>query len=297
MSPYHNHLPLSIFMELPSMIMVLLFAFALTRVEISMCHFVKGSVSCLDCSHHHLAGVRVAVKCSQEKRLAFALTDKEGSFQTKLPLSSSSPSPNCSAMLLGGPQKLCSSKKTLVSNIVKAHDSHSYTISTPLTFFSTCSSSITSKSGSAEPGIKSSKTIDLPLPPEWGVRVAVKCSQEKRLAFALTDKEGSFQTKLPLSSSSPSPNCSAMLLGGPQKLCSSKKTLVSNIVKAHDSHSYTISTPLTFFSTCSSSITSKSGSAEPGIKSSKTIDLPLPPEWGLAPSSYYIPFIPIIGIP
>ena len=31
--------------------------------------------------------------------------------------------------------------------------------------------------------------------------------------------------------------------------------------------------------------------------SSKAIDLSLPPEWGLAPSRYYIPFIPIIGIP
>ncbi|RZB76524.1 hypothetical protein D0Y65_034816, partial [Glycine soja] len=31
--------------------------------------------------------------------------------------------------------------------------------------------------------------------------------------------------------------------------------------------------------------------------SSKSFDLPLPREWGLAPSSFYVPFFPIIGIP
>ncbi|XP_077232109.1 pollen Ole e 1 allergen and extensin family protein [Tasmannia lanceolata] len=155
-------------MALPSVMMVLLFALFLVRVDVSMSHVVKGSVSCLDCSHHHLPGVRVAVKCGQEKRMEYALTDEEGSFEAKLPLSASSTPLNCFAMLLGGPQKLCSYKKTLVSKIVKAQDSDSYTISTPFTVFSKCPSE-TSKSISDKPGIKSSKIFDLPVPPEWGL--------------------------------------------------------------------------------------------------------------------------------
>lgn len=146
----------------------------------------------------------------------------------------------------------------------------------------------------------------------------MKCNRSgKKLAYALTDEKGFFQADLPLSpssSSSPSPNCLAMLLGGPKKLCSYKKDLVSKIVKAKDHDVYTTSTPLTTFSTCPpshSSYTSKtedpkiadtgvygkSGGENGEFEASKTVDLPLPPEWGFPPTSFYVPFVPIIGIP
>lgn len=149
-----------------------------------------------------------------------------------------------------------------------------------------------------------------------GVTVALKCNKGKKLAYALTDEKGFFQAELPLSpsSSSSSPNCLARLLGGPKKLCSFKKNLVSKIVKAKDHDAYTISTPFTTFSTCPPNHSSyaskakdpkiadtraygKSGGENGEFKSSKTVDLPLPPEWGFPPTSYYTPFIPIIGIP
>ncbi|KAJ8641555.1 hypothetical protein MRB53_018249 [Persea americana] len=149
-----------------------------------------------------------------------------------------------------------------------------------------------------------------------GVTVGLKCNKGKKLAYALTDEKGFFQAELPLSpsSSSPSPNCLARLLGGPKKLCSFKKNLVSKIVKAKDHDAYTISTPLTTFSTCPPNRSSyasktkdpkiadtraygKSGGENGEFKSSKTVDIPLPPEWGFPPTSYYTPFIPIIGIP
>ncbi|KAF8396390.1 hypothetical protein HHK36_018007 [Tetracentron sinense] len=185
-------------MAFSGVLTALLFALALAQIELSTCHVVKGTVSCVDCSGHgDLSGIRVLVKCDQVKKLAIATTEDDGSFTTELPSGDSSvSSSNCLAKLLGGPKQLCSSKKSLVSKIASAHDSNSYTISTPLSFFTSCPS----------------------------------------------------KTKI---SSSPS---------------SSRKN-------------------------------AEGGTAKPEFGSSETIDLPLPPEWGLAPSSYYIPFIPIIGIP
>ncbi|XP_058087785.1 uncharacterized protein LOC131234821 [Magnolia sinica] len=140
-----------------------------------------------------------------------------------------------------------------------------------------------------------------------GIKLAVKCNQDQRLAFAITEDNGFFQAQLPLASSShssQSPKCLAMILGGPQQLCSSKKALTSKIIRAHDSNSYTTSSPLTFSTTCplkdpkakKTIQGAKKGGPKPTFES-KTIDLPLPPEWGMAPSSYYVPFFPIIGIP
>lgn len=129
--------------------------------------------------------------------------------------------------------------------------------------------------------------------PSSGIKVAVKCNQVKKLAVTTTGKDGTFKTKLPkdapTSTHHGSLNCLARVLGGPDQIYASRKDMVSNVVKAHDSDdsSYTISKPLNFYTFKNS-----------GIGSSKTIDLPLPKEWGLAPSSYYLnPFVPIIGIP
>ncbi|XP_010271608.1 PREDICTED: uncharacterized protein LOC104607635 [Nelumbo nucifera] len=154
----------------------LVLIFALSGVEPSACHQVKGSVSCLDCTHHEsLSGLKVVVKCDKVKKLSMATTDNTGSFETELPTDSSVPSSNCLAKLLGGPRQLCSYKKNLVSKIVKAHETDAYTISTPLNFYTSCSqesknpSSPSSSSSTQTPEIGSSKTINIPLPPEWGL--------------------------------------------------------------------------------------------------------------------------------
>ncbi|KAE8729399.1 putative Integrase, catalytic region [Hibiscus syriacus] len=124
-----------------------------------------------------------------------------------------------------------------------------------------------------------------------GIKVAVKCDKVKKLATATTQENGVFKVELPATST----DCLAKLLGGPEQLYGENKDLVSKVVKVrHDVNSYTISTPLAFTTSCPlASVVAKSC----GVGSSKTVDLPLPPEWGLAPSSYYVPFIPIIGIP
>lgn len=125
----------------------------------------------------------------------------------------------------------------------------------------------------------------------------MKCEKVKKLATATTEENGSFKVQLPSGISNT--NCLAKLLGGPNQLYSKKKNLVSKVVKVgHQPNTYTLSTPLAFSTSCpSASIDAKSCGAQKGIGSSKTVDLPLPPEWGLAPSSYYVPFFPIIGIP
>ncbi|XWS28549.1 hypothetical protein CRYUN_Cryun25bG0079600 [Craigia yunnanensis] len=133
-----------------------------------------------------------------------------------------------------------------------------------------------------------------------GIKVVVKCAQVKKLATATTEENGSFKVKLPSDTSETTPtplNCLAKLLGGPSQLYAWKKNLVSNVVKAHELNSYTISTPLAFSTSCPLASKHAKCGATNQIGSSKTFDLPLPPEWGLAPSSYYIPFFPIIGIP
>ncbi|KAF7119433.1 hypothetical protein RHSIM_Rhsim13G0112900 [Rhododendron simsii] len=137
-----------------------------------------------------------------------------------------------------------------------------------------------------------------------GIKVQVKCSQVKKLAIATTGQDGTFQTELPsdtqaTTQTSPS-SCRSKLLGGPSQLYVSKKNMVSEIAKVpSESNSYTVSTPLMFYTSCPLAKNDhKCRARDAGVSSSKTIDVPFPPEWGLAPSSYYInPFIPIIGIP
>ncbi|KAF9598624.1 hypothetical protein IFM89_028293 [Coptis chinensis] len=130
------------------------------------------------------------------------------------------------------------------------------------------------------------------------VKVLVKCDKVKQFALATTEDDGSFEAELTADPSST--NCQAQLLGGPNQLCGYKKYLVSKIVKAQDSKSYTTSTPLAYGTSCSSRTkfpsspsNAKSGTAKPIYGSSKTVDLPLPREWGMPPTSYYFPILPI----
>lgn len=113
-----------------------------------------------------------------------------------------------------------------------------------------------------------------------GIKISVKCDKVVKLVEATTEHDGSFMVKLPTDSG----KCLAQLVGGPEQLYASRKNMFSQIVKAKQPNMFTISTPLSFFT-------------KSNLGSSKTVDLPLPREWGLAPSSYYVPFFPIIGIP
>lgn len=128
-----------------------------------------------------------------------------------------------------------------------------------------------------------------------GIRVLVKCDRVKKLSMAITDGNGAFRTDLP--SNAPtlaaptSPNCLAKLVGGPTQLYAWKKNMFSKIVitQGDDESTYALESPLSFSKSCP-------GKCE-SVGSSKTIDLPVPPEYGLPPTSYYTPFFPIIGIP
>ena len=132
-----------------------------------------------------------------------------------------------------------------------------------------------------------------------GIKVLVKCDKVKKLAMATTEDDGSFEADVPSDYKTPPTvplNCLAKLLGGPNQLYASKKIMISQIVETHHSNTYTIKNPLSFSQSCPSTISHAKCEAIKNWTSSKTVDLPLPPQWGLAPS-YYIPFFPIIGIP
>ncbi|XP_020238165.1 uncharacterized protein LOC109817346 [Cajanus cajan] len=129
-----------------------------------------------------------------------------------------------------------------------------------------------------------------------GMKVSVKCEGVKKVAVATTEDNGFFKVKLPSDQTNPpSSNCFAKLVGGPDQVYASNKDQLSQIVKGNDKNTYTISTPLTFFTSCPQNTECNKDANV--FASSKTFDLPLPPEWGLPPSSYYVPFFPIIGIP
>ncbi|XP_052175940.1 uncharacterized protein LOC127790453 [Diospyros lotus] len=136
------------------------------------------------------------------------------------------------------------------------------------------------------------------------IKVAVKCSQVKKVAMATTVQDGAFETELPgdLDSQQPSASldCLAQITGGPIQLYVSRKNRFSSAVKI-DEHSFKTSAPLKFYTKCPNSAEKhgKCGAQNQGntVCSSKILGMPLPPEWGLAPPSYYIPYIPIIGIP
>lgn len=122
----------------------------------------------------------------------------------------------------------------------------------------------------------------------------------KKAIVATTTKDGTFETDLPRDSSTTTPtsphsrNCLAKILGGPSLLFTSGKKTNAIVAKVKGHDYYTNVEPLNFYSSCPPDCASRDDKA---FGSSKTIDIPLPREWGLAPSSYYFPFVPIIGIP
>ncbi|KAL8496342.1 hypothetical protein ACS0TY_020157 [Phlomoides rotata] len=131
-----------------------------------------------------------------------------------------------------------------------------------------------------------------------GVQILVKCDKVKKLSVAYTEEDGNFQTNLPSDgqkSVNPS-SCMAKIMGGSYLLYVSARNSIIPVANARDSSGiFTTSKPLSFYKSCP--LKGKCQGKDKGFASSKTVDLPLPREWGLAPSSYYIPFFPIIGIP
>nr|GMD21359.1 Increased rDNA silencing protein [Ipomoea batatas] len=152
-------------------------ALALASLNLSACYVFKGSVTCLDCTHTHshpadLSGVKLSVKCGGEKNMAMTTTTEEdGSFETTvvLPSSKSPSSVSCSAKILGAtrqlyiPMKACESK-VVVRVAGESDHNHYMTTSEPLRFYTKCPNA---KCGGV--GIGGSKTVDLPLPREWGL--------------------------------------------------------------------------------------------------------------------------------
>ncbi|KAL8144009.1 hypothetical protein V2J09_017041 [Rumex salicifolius] len=132
---------------------------------------------------------------------------------------------------------------------------------------------------------------------ETGISILVKCDQMKKPAMATTNKGGSFEANLPLSSSTSS-NCRARLFAGPKQLYALNKNIEAKVIRVSDqANTYTTASTMTFATSCSSLATL--GRCPSPLGSSKTVDLPIPPEYGLPPTSYYLaplaPFIPIIG--
>ncbi|PIN20730.1 hypothetical protein CDL12_06582 [Handroanthus impetiginosus] len=130
-----------------------------------------------------------------------------------------------------------------------------------------------------------------------GLQVLVKCDKVKKLAMTYSKEDGTFETQLPTDASkSTDPlTCKAKIMGGPQQLYTSAVNSVIPVTKAKESDHFTTSKPLDFYLSCP--VKGRCEGKDMGFGSSKTVDLPLPREWGLAPSSYYVPFFPIIGIP
>lgn len=150
--------------------------------------------------------------------------------------------------------------------------------------------------------MKSFVFIIFMFPMVTGIKVLITCEKVRKVVVATTEEDGSFRMDLPIensknpttSNNNKKVKCEAKLLGGPNQLYASEKDKVSLIVKGTEPNTFTTSKPLGFFTSCPMNTDCE---AVKQFGASETFDIPLPPEWGLAPSSYYIPFFPIIGIP
>ncbi|CAA2981732.1 uncharacterized protein LOC111381278 [Olea europaea var. sylvestris] len=154
------------------LLIALFFTVALAKIELSSCHVLKGSVTCLDCkSHYDLSAIQVLVKCANVKKLAAAYTEEDGTFETELP-SDSSASPKCLAKIMAGPHQLYTSRKNSVSTIVKADGSGYYTTHKSLNFYKSCPLTLKNNGkciAASNKDFGASKIVDLPLPREWGL--------------------------------------------------------------------------------------------------------------------------------
>ncbi|GAB4859797.1 hypothetical protein Ancab_011277 [Ancistrocladus abbreviatus] len=150
-----------------------LITISLTSIQPSACHVVKSSVSCIDCDRHYdLSGISVMIKCDRVKKLGITTTKLDGSFDAELPLDSSlTPASNCQAKVLGGPEQLYALEENKGSKVVmEPGQSNAYTTVAPLMVAKSCSSFRKyGKCVSPNGNLGSSKTIDLPIPPEYGL--------------------------------------------------------------------------------------------------------------------------------
>ncbi|CAN6439185.1 unnamed protein product [Victoria cruziana] len=130
-----------------------------------------------------------------------------------------------------------------------------------------------------------------------GLGVVVGCGRDGQVGGALTNDSGWFKVNMRrpglLQSAAP---CYAMLVSGPRRRCRFKDG--HSMARVVDGR---LTSPLTFSpASCVGEPSQGLGPASirgAELGDSKTIDLPLPREWGLPPTSYYtFPVIPI-GIP
>lgn len=130
-----------------------------------------------------------------------------------------------------------------------------------------------------------------------GLGVVVRCGRDGQVGGALTNDSGWFKVNMRrpglLQSAAP---CYAMLVSGPRRRCRFKDG--HSMARVVDGR---LTSPLTFSpASCVGEPSQGLGPASirgAELGDSKTIDLPLPREWGLPPTSYYtFPVIPI-GIP
>ncbi|KAL3530374.1 hypothetical protein ACH5RR_009696 [Cinchona calisaya] len=153
-------------------IFALLFTLALARIELSTSHVLKGSVTCLDCDgHNDLSGIKILVKCTKVKKLAMPTTKEDGTFETELPKDNkaSPDSPKCLAKILGGSSLLYTSGKETISKVEKVKGHEYYTNIQPLNFYKSCPAEKIAKCASIDLEFGSSKTVDIPLPREYGL--------------------------------------------------------------------------------------------------------------------------------
>ncbi|XP_051134063.1 uncharacterized protein LOC127253486 [Andrographis paniculata] len=145
-----------------------------------------------------------------------------------------------------------------------------------------------------------------------GVQVLVKCEQTKKAGtVAYTQVDGAFETEVGLDKG----ECMAKIMGGPEQLYyvgTRKNDASFQVAKSEKLTATTtkiIPEAIPFYKSCptegkcgdkkemNGDSNGNGGNKEGSYDSSKTVYLPLPRQWGLAPSSYYVPFFPIIGIP
>ncbi|KAG0492073.1 hypothetical protein HPP92_005471 [Vanilla planifolia] len=122
---------------------ILLLTLLFSLLQFSMGILLKGSVTCGDCSpSYNLSGVRIAVRCANNRMPYYAVTNAKGQFEVHISSRSSPPPPrNCTANLLGGPTQLCAFKKSMASRVVSVNSGggeSSGALQTPLAFFTSC---------------------------------------------------------------------------------------------------------------------------------------------------------------
>ncbi|ERN07100.1 uncharacterized protein LOC18435316 [Amborella trichopoda] len=162
----------------------LVFLLSFSSSHLASAHVVEDQISCLDCTKHQAHGVGLVIKCDSEKPI-LAVTDRTGSFKAEITTSKTSAplEDTCYASLLGPRNKLCSFKNNQASKFVKSAKYHKdpsssyYALFTPLSFSSSDCVSMANRKikpdfkveDTKQDGSKSSKTIDLPVPREWGL--------------------------------------------------------------------------------------------------------------------------------